>query len=265
MRSIPLRDGAELTRRALEIKNTDVLAWALASLLLLPQPAYAMHLSDGILPAASCVGWTLLAAAGVALAFVRFDRARLRDPQLAPLMAMLGAAVFAISCMPVPVPVVGTCSHPCGTGLAAILVGPLPTILLTTVALLLQALFLAHGGLTTLGADIVSMGVAGGLAGYAVFHGLRRVGAGLWAAAFVAGVLSDWATYATTALELSLGLSGEQHSALALFGSISLAFAPTQLPLGLLEGVLTAGALSFVYRHRPKLLTRLQVLPAEGA
>jgi cobalt/nickel transport system permease protein len=218
-----------------------------------------MHLSDGILPAGSCVAWTLLAAVGVSWAFVRFDRARLRDPQLSPLMAMLGAAVFAISCMPVPVPVVGTCSHPCGTGLAAILIGPLPTILLTTVALLLQALFLAHGGLTTLGADIMSMGVAGGVTGYLVFHGLQRAGVGLWAAAFVAGVLSDWATYATTALELAIGLSGERPVA-ELFASVSLAFAPTQLPLGLLEGALTAGALQFVYKHRPSLLQRLQVV-----
>jgi cobalt/nickel transport system permease protein len=247
--------------RAAAVIRLFAAAWLCCALA--PQRAFAMHLSDGILPATSCVGWSLLSAAFVGLAYVRFDRARLRDPQLAPLMAMLGAAVFAISCMPVPVPVVGTCSHPCGTGLAAILVGPLPTILLTTVALLLQALFLAHGGLTTLGADIASMGIAGGLTGYAVFYGLRRMGAGLWGAAFVAGALSDWATYATTALELALGLSGE-HSAFGLFGSVCLAFAPTQLPLGLLEGVLTAGALAFVYRHRPALLARLRVMPMES-
>lgn len=265
MRSTPRRDGAELTGRA-ATNITSITASVLASACawLAPGRALAMHLSDGVLPAASCAGWTLLAAAFVALAFARFDRQRLRDPQLAPLMAMLGAAVFAISCMPVPVPVVGTCSHPCGTGLAAILIGPLPTILITAVALLLQALFLAHGGLTTLGADIMSMGAAGGLAGYAVFHGLRRTGVSLWAAAFVAGMLSDWATYATTAIELAIGLSGAS-SPLALFGSVSLAFAPTQLPLGLLEGVLSAGALGFVYRHRPGLLLRLGVIAAAPA
>lgn len=241
-----------------------LLAVALAASAFAPSHAFAMHLSDGILPATSCIGWSLLSAAFVGVAFARFDRARLRDPQLAPLMAMLGAAVFAISCMPVPVPVVGTCSHPCGTGLAAILIGPLATLLVTTVALLLQALFLAHGGLTTLGADIASMGIAGGLTGYAIFYGLRRAGIGLWGAAFVAGVLSDWATYATTALELALGLSG-QHSVAALFGSVCLAFAPTQLPLGLLEGVLTAGALAFVYRHRPALLMRLHVMPQSAS
>jgi len=219
-----------------------------------------MHLSDGVLPAASCVGWTLLALVFVVWSFRRFDEAQLRDPQLQPLVAMIGAAVFAISCMPVPVPFIGTCSHPCGTGLAAMFVGPLLTILLTTVALILQALFLAHGGVTTLGADIISMGVAGGLAGYWVFHGLRRLGIGLFAAAFVAGVLSDWATYATTALEISVGLHGPNGIG-ALFWRVVLAFAPTQLPLGLLEGVLAAGALRWVHKRRPELLTRLRVIP----
>jgi len=226
---------------------------------MLPGSVRAMHLSDGVLPAASCVGWSGLALVFVGWAFRRFDEAQLRDPQLRPLVAMIGAAVFAISCMPVPVPFIGTCSHPCGTGLAAIFVGPLLTILLTAVALILQALFLAHGGITTLGADIVSMGVAGGLAGYWVFHGLRRVGIGLFAAAFVAGVLSDWATYATTALEISVGLHGSTSIG-ALFGRVVLAFAPTQLPLGLLEGVLTAGALRWVHKRRPELLTRLRVI-----
>jgi cobalt/nickel transport system permease protein len=262
MRSTPRRDGAELTGCVERTTTTHSIAVRLLALAVLawPRAAHAMHLSDGVLPAWSCLGWGASAAACVALALLRFDRARLRDPQLAPLLAMMGAAVFAISCMPVPVPWVGTCSHPCGTGLAAIVVGPLFTILLTAVALLLQALFLAHGGLTTLGADIMSMGVAGGIAGYCVFHAGRRAGLGLFAAAFVAGVLSDWATYATTALELALGLA-EPGARAALFGQVSLAFAPTQLPLGLLEGVLTGGALVFVHRHRPRLLGRLGALP----
>jgi cobalt/nickel transport system permease protein len=268
MRSTPRRSGAELTGCA-EPKDPSrfYLRWAATCICgafacIWPSRAHAMHLADGMLPVSSCVAWAAFAFAIVALAFRRFDRERLRDPQLAPLMAMLGAAVFAISCMPVPVPWVGTCSHPCGTGLAAIIVGPLATVLLTSVALLLQALFLAHGGLTTLGADIASMGIAGGFAGYCVFHGARRAGIGLFGAAFLAGVLSDWATYATTAAELAFGLHG-QSSVGTTFGAVALAFAPTQLPLGLLEGVLTAGALTFLQRRRPALLTRLHVLPTE--
>ena len=93
-----------------------------------------------------------------------------------PLVGLLAAVVFIISCMPIPVPTAGTCSHPCGTAISAILVGPYISVLISTVALLIQALVMAHGGLTTLGADIVSMGVVGSFTGYA-FSGaapLRR-------------------------------------------------------------------------------------------
>src|SRR5262249_51088409 len=154
-----------------------------------------------------------------------------------------------ISCMPVPVPTAGTCSHPCGTGLAAILIGPWMTVLVTVVALVLQALFLAHGGLTTLGADVMSMGVAGAFVGWTVFTLCRRGGASLALAAFVAGVLSDWATYATTSLELATALHGARPLG-ALFWTVLVAFVPTQLPLGLFEGALSAGAVAFLARRR---------------
>ena len=119
------------------------------------------------------------------------------------LVAMVGAAIFVISCMPMPIPWIGTCSHPCGTGLGALLIGPGPTVVVASIALLFQALFLAHGGLTTLGANIVSMGVVGAFSAYGLFHLLRRMRVPLFAAALAAGMISDWATYATTSLELS--------------------------------------------------------------
>ena len=77
--------------------------------------------------------------------------------------------------MPVPVPVVGSCSHPAGTGLAALMIGPAATAVIASIALFLQALFLAHGGLTTLGANLFSMGVAGAFAGYGAFLLARRL------------------------------------------------------------------------------------------
>jgi cobalt/nickel transport system permease protein len=264
MRSTPRRKGAVLTFCVGPNTNRFLVCIsAVLAILAGPGHAHAMHLADGVLPTSSCVGWSVLAFGFVSVAFRKFDAARLRDERLGPLISMIGAAVFAISCMPVPVPFVGTCSHPCGTGLAAILVGPLLTVLLTTVALLLQALFLAHGGITTLGADIMSMGVAGGFVGWAVFRLGQRAGIGLFGAAFLAGLLSDWATYATTAFELSLGLHGS-GSLGTMFGAVALAFAPTQIPLGLLEGALTAGAITWVYRRRPALLARLQVVAVDG-
>jgi ABC-type Co2+ transport system permease subunit len=137
-------------------------------------PALAMHISEGILPAPWAVLWTLLA-----LPFVAWGLRDLRirssvEPHLKAMLGLVGAAVFVISCMPIPVPTAGTCSHPCGTGMAAILLGPTLTVVVASVALTLQALFLAHGGITTLGADIISMGVAGAFIGYGAFFLARK-------------------------------------------------------------------------------------------
>jgi cobalt/nickel transport system permease protein len=179
------------------------------------------------------------------------------------MVALIGAAVFVISCMPIPVPTAGSCSHPCGTGLAAILIGPQLTVLVTSVALLLQALFLSHGGLTTLGANITSMGIAGGFVGFGVFHLARKLGSPLWMAAFLAGMLSDWATYATTSFELASALHGS-GSFLHMFVAVAVAFTPTQLPLGILEGVVSAGVYCFIVSRRPALLQSLRVVKAEA-
>lgn len=218
-----------------------------------PSAAQAMHISEGILPANWAGLWFLVAAPFLAWGLYTVDRRRAEDPRYMVLVAMVGAAIFVISCMPVPIPVVGSCSHPCGTGLGALLIGPGPTVVVASIALLFQAMFLAHGGFTTLGANIVSMGVVGAFAGYGVFHLLRSLRCPWIVAAFLAGALSDWATYATTSLELASALH-DGGSLAAMFVTVLLAFVPTQLPLGIAEGVLTAVAYRFVWDRRPELL-----------
>ncbi len=233
-------------------------------LLALAAPAHAMHISEGILPLGWATLWFALAIPFVALGCRELKRLSLDDLAMKPLVGLLAAVVFIISCMPIPVPTAGTCSHPCGTAISAILVGPLVSVLISTVALLIQALVMAHGGLTTLGADIVSMGIVGSFTGYAVFKGMRRFGASLGMAAFCAGVLTDWATYMTTSLELASGIMGREPF-LPLFTKIMIAFVPTQLPLGLLEGAMTAGMVTLLARKRPDLLIRMRLMKPEEA
>jgi len=172
-----------------------------------------------------------------------------------PLVGMVAAVVFVISCMPIPVPMAGTCSHPCGTGLAAILLGPTLGVVVAAVALLIQALFLSHGGLSTWGANLFSMGVMGSFGGYLVFRGLRLCRVNVIVAAFAAGVAADWATYGGTALIMAAGIKGGS-AFWPLAGKIALAFVPTQLPLGIIEGVITAGMISLLRKKRPDLLAR---------
>ncbi len=220
----------------------------------LATPAAAMHISEGILPLPWAGIWFLACLPFLAWGLHALKARSKEDPHFKPLIGLVGAAVFIISCMPIPVPAAGTCSHMCGTGLAAIFIGPLLTVVIASVALVLQALFLAHGGLTTLGANVLSMGVAGAFAGYGVFAGSRRLGLSSTAAAFLAGMVADWATYGMTSLELASSLAGG-GSFQTMFTAVFLAFIPTQLPLGVLEGLISAGAYRFVRARRPELLT----------
>ncbi len=232
-------------------------------LLVFATPAHAMHISEGILPLPWAALWFAVALPFVAVGLQRLNALSRDDLSWKPLVGLMAAVVFIISCMPVPVPTAGTCSHPCGTGIAAILLGPFVSVLITAVALLIQALFLAHGGLSTWGADIVSMGVFGSFAGWLTFKGLRKLGAGLGVAGFIAGLFCDWATYLTTSVELASGIRGNEPF-LPLFCKILIAFIPTQLPLGILEGAMTAGMVVLLYKKRPDLLVRMGVVTAEA-
>jgi cobalt/nickel transport system permease protein len=222
-------------------------------------PAHAMHIAEGILPFNWAAFWFAVATPFVALGLKRLNGLAKDDLSMKPLVGLMAAVVFVISCMPIPVPTAGTCSHPCGTGIAAILVGPFVSVVIAAVALLIQAFFLAHGGLSTLGADIVSMGVVGSFAGWLVFSGLRRLGASLAVAGFMAGLLTDWGTYLATSVELASGIRGNAPFG-PLCGKIVLAFIPTQLPLGILEGAMTAGMVVLLHRKRPDLLVKMRVI-----
>jgi cobalt/nickel transport system permease protein len=223
--------------------------------------AHAMHISEGILPFNWALLWSAIAVPFVAWGLYKLKKLSAVDISFKPLVGLMAAVVFIISCMPIPVPTAGTCSHPAGTGISGILVGPAISILITAVALLIQALFLAHGGLTTWGADIVSMGVMGSFAGFLTFKGLRALRANLWISGFMAGLFADWATYLTTSVELASGIKGDS-AFMPLFLKILIAFIPTQLPLGILEGAMTAGMVTLLYKKRPDLLVKMRVIKA---
>jgi cobalt/nickel transport system permease protein len=226
--------------------------------------AYAMHISEGILPIKWAALWFAVAAPFVAYGLYQLKNSSKIDLSFKPLVGLMAAVVFIISCMPVPVPTAGTCSHPCGTGLSGILLGPSISVLVASVALLIQALFLSHGGISTLGANIVSMGIMGSFTGFLTFKLIRKLGFNLAVAGFVAGLLADWATYLATSIELASGIRGDSPL-IPLFTKIAFAFIPTQLPLGILEGALTGGMVVLLHKKRPDLLVKMKVLKPEEA
>jgi cobalt/nickel transport system permease protein len=254
-----------ITRLAKRVKSVAFFFLLLTGYcLLFTDAAYAMHISEGILPLNWAVLWFTVAIPFVAYGIKRLKEISGTDLSYKPLIGLMAAVVFVISLMPIPVPTAGTCSHPGGTAIPAVLVGPSISVLVAAVALLLQALFFAHGGLSTLGADIVSMGIVGAFTGIGVFRLLRRFKAGLSVSAFFAGLLSDWAIYITTSAELAAGIKGDAPF-LPLFFKILAAFIPTQLPIGIVEGAMTAGMVSLLFKRRADLLVKLGVITPEQA
>lgn len=220
-----------------------------------------MHISEGILPLVWAAATTAVAVPFVIKGARDIKRQAEKEPAIKPMMGLMGAVVFAVSALPIPVPIAGTSAHPTGVGMAALFIKPFPTAAVTAVVLLFQAVLMAHGGITTWGANTLNMGVIGAFAGYGAFHLALRLRLPLWAGAAAAGAVGDLATYGGTALTMALAIHGEQpvgNVFLAVFG----AFLPTQIPLAVLEAVLTAGMLNFMIGRRPDIVARLRVFGA---
>jgi len=223
-----------------------------------------VHIEDGILSAQACAGWYAATAAFVVPGVYEIKRRIRENPFYKPFLAMVGVAIFVISAMHLPVPVTGSCSHPCGTALAAIIIGPFATAVIATIVLFFQAIFLGHGGITTIGANTFSMGIAGALSGYAVWKILRAGSAPLWLAAGLAGFVGDLVTYLVAAFELALSLHGNL-SLTKQWMIFFMGYAPTQLPLAIAEAVFTAAVLQAMLTRRPDLLPGVMTKKSDEA
>lgn len=201
--------------------------------------AFAMHIAEGFLPPAWCGLYFVLSAPFVFLGLLRIRKAQ--DPQARMFFALAGAYIFLLSALKLP-SVTGSCSHPTGTGLASILFGPGPTAFLSSLVLLFQALLLAHGGITTLGANVLSMGIAGPFVGFFVYRALRHLNKNI--AVFAAAFSADLSTYVVTSLQLALAFPGTSFG-LSFLRFMSL-FALTQVPLAVMEGLLTLALLEYL-------------------
>ncbi|HIJ59395.1 MAG TPA: energy-coupling factor ABC transporter permease [Nitrospirae bacterium] len=237
---------------------------AILTIVVFPNESVAMHIAEGILPFKWSIFWFILSAPFFIYGLRELKKKTSQDLSFKPLIGFITATVFIISCMPIPIPFAGSCSHPAGTAISAIILGPAISVVVALSALIIQSLFLAHGGISTLGANVFSMGVAGSFIGYFVFITARRLNLPLVVSGFLAGVFADWATYLTTIIELSAGLMGNT-TFLELFNKILLAFIPVQLPLSLIEGLMTAGVVSMLYKKRPDLLIKLNILKEKEA
>lgn len=207
-----------------------------------------MHITEGFLPLPHAAAWTALALPLVAASAWHVNRLMREQPQIKLLLAASGAFAFVISALKLP-SVTGSCSHATGTGLGAILFGPAVMALIGTLVLLFQALLLAHGGITTLGANVFSMAIVGPWVAYGIFRGAQGLRAPLAVSVFLAALLGDLATYVTTAGQLALAFPDPASGSGGSFLKFVSVFAPTQLPLAVVEGLLTVVIVNFLREY----------------
>jgi cobalt/nickel transport system permease protein len=231
-----------------------------------------MHISEGIITGYPVAAYTASGLALMGWGTWRMKKFAAKFPDKKPLLGMGGALIFFVSLIPIPA-FTGTCSHPCGTPLIAILLGPSIGIALTGISLLLQAAFFAHGGFSTWGANVLGLGVAGCVAGWLTFRGARKLGLPLWLSGCAAGLIGDIMVYAASGLILSVALVNAPTPQYTLTGYLAVVYAaylPTQLPIALGEMVITGLALQYVFKQRPEVLEELGVMapkmttPAKG-
>src|SRR6185437_8228651 len=117
-----------------------------------------MHIMEGFLPPSHCIAWGAASAPFLVHGAVKLRRVMREHPQARLTLAASGAFTFVLSALKMP-SVTGSCSHPTGTGLGAVLFGPPVMSVIGAIVLLFQALLLAHGGITTLGANIFSIAI----------------------------------------------------------------------------------------------------------
>ncbi len=131
-------------------------------LFLSPNISFGMHIMEEFLSKGWCLFGYAVSAPFFVLGLRKLSKLFKEHPDQKLLAALSGAFVFLLSALKIP-SVTGSCSHPTGVGLGSALFGPLVMTVMGTIVLLFQALLLAHGGITTLGANIFSMAVVGHL------------------------------------------------------------------------------------------------------
>jgi cobalamin biosynthesis protein CbiM len=207
---------------------------------------------EGFLPLEWAVFWSVLSIPFLIWGALRVKTIFKEHPEMKLTVAVSAAYMFVLSALKLP-SVAGSSSHPTGSGLSTVFYGVGVTSLLASIVLVFQALLLAHGGLTTLGANIFSMGIAGPLAAYIVYKAMQKAGVSMSISVFSAAFLADIVTYVTASLQLALAypMGG---SVLASFEAFFAVFAITQIPLAIAEGVLLVIFFNFLAESKPNLL-----------
>jgi cobalt/nickel transport system permease protein len=203
-----------------------------------------MHIPDGFIPIGQAAVYWIIALVFIALS-LRWARRELSEEKV-PIVAVLAAAIFAMQAFNLPVGM-GTSGHLVGGALAAIVLGsPYAAVFILTIVLIIQGVIFGDGGITTMGANIINMGVIGGFVGFYGYVGLKAIlknpfvsaGIAAWFACFIPALAASVELWLAGTFPLVPGLiaMGTYHAA-----------------IGVIEAFITAVAVYLIWHARPDL------------
>jgi len=202
-----------------------------------------MHIAEGFLPLSHALTWSAVAAPFVGYGVRTLPRRAAATPEAPLVLGAAGAFTLLLSSLKLP-SVGGSSSHPTGVALGTNLSGPAVMAALGPVVLLFQALFLAHGGLTTLGANTFAMAIVGPWVSWGVWRAARALTLPMDLAVGLGTACGVLGTYLTTVGQLALAFPDASSGSAGAFMKFASIFAVTQLPLSVVEALLTLAALN---------------------
>lgn len=209
-----------------------------------------MHIPDGFLSIAVSVVLWIIAILAVGYALRRLNQDF--DERKLPLMGVLAAAIFAGQMLNFSV-TGGTSGHLLGAAIATILLGPWAAIVVVTSVVSVQALIFQDGGLLALGANIFNMALIGTTVAYFTYRTIQRLARGqrwgIFVGGFTAGWLAIFIASLSCALEMALSGTSPANIAVPAMGGI-------HALIGIGEGLITVGALAFLYATRRDLVVQ---------
>ena len=212
-----------------------------------------MHIMEGYLDPIWCLVWFIVMAPFFYFGVVKLRQVLRDHPDQKMMVALSGAFIFLISSLKLP-SVTGSSAHPTGTGIAVVFYGVGVCAVLSTIVLIFQALLIAHGGFTTLGANCVSMGIIGPLVGLVFWKILRKANVGVFISMVVAAALADFMTYVVTAIQMALNVFTTNNANFVdAFVDFMSVYAVTQIPLAIIEGLVLGMFAQYLVTARPDL------------
>jgi len=210
---------------------------------------------EGMLPTEWAAFWWAVTGIILVVSIIHLNKVVRKNRDVLPLLAVSGAFIFVLSSLKIPVGI--SSSHPTGTGLSSIAFGPAITSVLCAIVLLFQALFLAHGGLTTLGANCFAMGFFGPLLAWCLFKFMKKTSVNIYFTVFLATFVAGLGTYIMTSLQIALA-----HGMEVMLPLLEI-FALWQIPIAIVEGLVIVVAFKYIAKVKGDFLLKTNVITEE--